>query len=537
MRLLNRALAASEKPVATNPNAWDLSKFLIKSDSTWDVSKATFSKNTTGSFGATPRGMFFKDDGTKLFITGSSGDWVREFALERAWDTKGATLTYTMSISAQEVQPSGIFFKPDGLKFYICGFTEDAVHQYDLTTAWDIQTASYANKEFSLSSQEGNPQGIFFKPDGLKMYITGQDGDDVNEYDLTTAWDVSTATFNQSFSFSAYETAPQDVHFGKDGEKMYIMGSTGDDINEFDLTTAWDVSTASYLQSYGIGGYESAPSSLFFKPDGTRFWVIGYTGDDINEFVIDPQMVDVNPPQAAPRGLFFKSDGTKMYIVGTTGPDYIHEFDLTTAWDVTTASYNNNYFEVTQDDNPNGMFWRDNGEQFWVVGTTNAAIYQYSCSTAWDVSTASYANKSFTNIGEAAVQDVFIGNNGSTLYYAGSGSDDVSQVPLTTAWDISTASSSSITSTGNLSRSAPSGLFFKSDGTKMYISSYGTNEQELVDEYDLTTAWDVTTKQHSLSLQVWSTIGYTRELYFKPDGTSLFVTGQQQDRVVRWDVA
>jgi DNA-binding beta-propeller fold protein YncE len=37
-----------------------------------------------------------------------------------------------------------------------------------------------------FSVQDTAPEGIFFKPDGLKMYIVGSGGDSVYEYDLGT---------------------------------------------------------------------------------------------------------------------------------------------------------------------------------------------------------------------------------------------------------------------------------------------------------------------------------------------------------------
>jgi len=48
---------------------------------------------------------------------------------------------------------------------------------------------------FDISSQEANQQGIAFSKSGEKMFIVGNNGDEVNEYTLTTAWDVSTASF------------------------------------------------------------------------------------------------------------------------------------------------------------------------------------------------------------------------------------------------------------------------------------------------------------------------------------------------------
>ena len=73
-----------------------------------------------------------------------------------------------------------------------------------------------------------------FNTDGTMMYVIGQ-GDDVNEYSLTTAFDVSTATYVQSFSIAAEETTPYGMTFNNDGTKMYVIGSTGKDVNEYNL--------------------------------------------------------------------------------------------------------------------------------------------------------------------------------------------------------------------------------------------------------------------------------------------------------------
>ena len=53
---------------------------------------------------------------------------------------------------------------------------------------------------FSVASQETDLQGITFNTDGTKMYVTGKVGDDVNEYTLTTGFDVSTASYDYRYS-------------------------------------------------------------------------------------------------------------------------------------------------------------------------------------------------------------------------------------------------------------------------------------------------------------------------------------------------
>jgi hypothetical protein len=78
------------------------------------------------------------------------------------------------------------------------------------------------------------------------MFILGKVGDDVNEYTLTTAWDVSSASFVDSFSVYSQEVNPQGIWFDSSGKTMFILGKAGDDVNVYKLTTAWDVSTASF---------------------------------------------------------------------------------------------------------------------------------------------------------------------------------------------------------------------------------------------------------------------------------------------------
>jgi len=40
-------------------------------------------------------------------------------------------------------------------------------------------------QSFSVAAKENNPRGLFFKPDGTKMYVTGFSALAIQEYDLT----------------------------------------------------------------------------------------------------------------------------------------------------------------------------------------------------------------------------------------------------------------------------------------------------------------------------------------------------------------
>ena len=364
--------------VPTNAN-WKYSFKPTIASGAWDISTASYLQNfSVASQETNPTDIFFKPDGTKMYVIGQTGDDVNEYDLSTAWDISTASYLQNFSVASQETTPSDIFFKPDGTKMYVIGYIGDDVNEYDLSTAWDISTASYL-QDFSVAAQEATPQGIFFKPDGLKMYVIGYAGQDVNEYDLSTAWDVTSASYLQNFSVAAQETGPQGIFFKPDGLKMYVIGYTGKDVNEYDLSTAWDVSTASYLQNFSVSAQETSPSGIFFKPDGTKMYVIGYTGDDVNEYDLSTawdvtsasysQNFSVASQETNPIGIFFKPDGLKMYVIGSIGDD-VNEYDLGTVTAITlpaavvgTPNATERFTRVTYD-----FFTMDGGTTVNLIG-------------------------------------------------------------------------------------------------------------------------------------------------------------------------
>jgi sugar lactone lactonase YvrE len=290
--------------VPTNAN-WRYSFKPSRLSGEWDATTAVFSQaKSVVTQGTSPTGVFFKPDGTKMYMVGNAGDAVNEYNLSTAWDVSTASYLQNFSVSTQDANPDGVFFKPDGTKMYVIGATGDAVYEYNLSTAWDVTTASYLQL-FFVSNQETSPTGIFFKPDGTKMYVVGTAGDDVNEYDLSTAWNVTTASFSQAKSVATQDTAPRGVFFKPDGLKMYMVGSLTATVSEYDLGTAWDVSTAAYLQNFSVALQESYPHGIFFKPDGTKMYIAGSGFASIFEYSLGtastvtlPASVENTPAQA-----------------------------------------------------------------------------------------------------------------------------------------------------------------------------------------------------------------------------------------------
>jgi len=206
-------------------------------------------------------------------------------------------LNQTFDISTQDIAPNGIFFRPDGLKMYMAGNDNNAIFEYDLTTAWDISTL-VINDSLSISSQTISPSGIWFKQDGLIMLMSGNESgnEQIFQYDLSTAWDITTAVFDDSFDVEANSANPFNVTFKPDGYTFYVGNTVNDDVVRYDLTTPWVVTTASFTEVF-------APT-------------------EVSEV----------------QGVGFRLDGMVMYVTDTDS-NYFFEYLLSTPWDITTAEF------------------------------------------------------------------------------------------------------------------------------------------------------------------------------------------------------
>ena len=270
------------------------------------------------------------------------------------------------------------------------------------SVAYDIANAAYTSKSFSLSSQSSFPRGQTFKPDGTKFYITCIATDKVYQYSLSTAWDVSTASYDSKFfSTTGQEaTGMGGIRFNTTGTKMYLAGLDTEGVYQYSLSTAWDVSTASY----------------------------------------DSVSLDVSNEMTSTIGLDISSDGTKVYIIAPI-TDLIYQYNLSTAYDLSTGSYSSKTFNpTTQEGAPYSAIVSRNGDKLFVMGAINATVYQYSLGTAFDISTASYDNVSFSVSSEdTGEQSISFSYDGSKMYFVGDGSPSIHQydtvTPATITYD------------------------------------------------------------------------------------------------------
>lgn len=509
----------------------------------WDLVNATaLSKVVSFSTAAQDTSftdIFFKPDGTAMYLIGQTNDRVFQYTLSTAWDiTTAVYASKSFLVSGQDATPQALFFKPDGTVMYVLGLTSDTVFEYTLSTAWDVSTASYGFISFPISG-ENNPTAMFFKSDGTALYVLGLTNDAVLQFTLSTAWAINTASYSgKSFSVSAQETAPTGLFFKSDGTRMYVTGSNLDTANQYTLSTAWDVSTAAFSAvAQAFTSIEPSPQGVFISSDGgtmffagpaavTQFpitvpWLISSSYYRTNAYTPVPILANIT-------GVSISTDGLNLYLLDTFTTTVV-QYPISTAFDLLTTTASTKSFVATQDTSPQDLFFKPDGTTMYIVGITTDTVYQYTLSTAWDVSTASYASKSVSVAGQEGIpQALAFKSDGTAMYIAGSSTDTVYQYTLSTAWDVSTASYASKSFSVTARETSPSGLFFKPDGTAMYVT--GTFSDDIL-QYTLSTAWDVTTASFtSATLNITAT---PTGLTFSPDGLYAYISDSGTRNVTR----
>ncbi len=267
-------------------------------------------------------------------------------------------------VSAQDTQPRGIAFNNDGTKMFIVGDAGNDINSYTLSTGFDLSTRTFDDingdgSGFDVSGQDLTPQYIKFNNDGTKMFVSGNTGKDINSYTLSTGFDLSTATFDDingngtGFDISDQDVQTRGIAFNNDGTIMFYIGNTDDDINVYTLSTGFDLSTATFNDINGdgsgfdISGQDTVPRGLTFNNDGTKMFVVGDNGNDINEYTLSVGFdltstvthvgeFDISDQETNPQGIAFNKTGTKMFIVGNIDDD-INEYTLSCAFKVTSS--------------------------------------------------------------------------------------------------------------------------------------------------------------------------------------------------------
>ncbi|WP_415271540.1 autotransporter outer membrane beta-barrel domain-containing protein [Candidatus Pelagibacter sp. Uisw_121] len=265
------------------------------------------------------------------------------------------------------------------------------------------------------------------------------------------------------------------INFKPDGSIMYITNRVANQdayIVQYSLSTPFDISTATRTFDDGAGTKLTCSTDM-----------------------------------QLPHAIEFKPDGTRMFITtnkdhGTGNPGVaVYQFKLTTAWDTSTLDCEKIFeVDITGDNDENQVrtiTFKPDGTRMFVGGKTKDKIREYILTTPFDLRSGvslGSLSASLASSSDGDMRNIQLHSDGTILYVAGDGNNNMHKYTLSTPWDITTISSTSTLYELGSRVTHMRGFIFTANFTKLFVtndagSSASTNK---IFEYSLDCAGTIT---------------------------------------------
>ena len=282
------------------------------------------------------------------------------------------------------------FFNNDGSKFYIVEGSTTIIYEYNLSTDYDISTASFVQSKSGMPS--ASQSGYQFNADGTKLISIR--GDDLHEHALSSAYDISSITTTAANSVNLDSVLGDtggtadfpstgsgggllfdNGRFNSDGTKLFISNERHGNIDPassqffshfvISLSSAYDItSTLTLLSKFDIG-YDMQTFGRNYK---------GFIASDIS--ADGKHMVVI------------EQTGVLSDFIDNTSTHRIHQYFLETAFDLSTIKrVGSDTYKKKDDDSEviNMIRIHPDGENYHVHEKDNSASSDNQALTVVDI--------------------------------------------------------------------------------------------------------------------------------------------------------
>lgn len=505
-----------------------------------------------------------------------STDVITEYNLVSESLFSNVTAGSTLNVSSVDNAPLNFCFGSNGTRLYLTGSQNNRVYQFNLATAYDIATASYAKtydpKTVAVVWKSSTDiKGIAFNHTGRRMYLLlrayGLSSTNVRavlQFSLDTAWEIDSARWEGAANYP--KLAVNNVSSGLNlnivtglrisatGNTMFFISDDSNRIVQINLTDPFNlggISLQGYLSTQSL---TTSPRNIYVSPAGHRLYLIGLSGTvyqynmsmpfDINSATYTGQTSYVGTSslidERYPTSLYFSSDGTRMYIAGNT-KDLVVQLRLSSPWEVNTAVWQGanarpflNYSSFERD--AHGIYWHPDGSRFFLLGKYSGSIPNGSRANVYDFSvTEAFKFAGFAEQGRLGVKNqetnmvsITFSPDGTNMYLCGTYRQRIYRY-TGPAWQPTAMSFAGFLSVGSRFPSYYSvqGVGFRPDGRRMFmVSSNGS-----VFFYTLPNPWDITTAVYEKKT---SKLGIgPNDFRFSPDGTKMYYSANWSNGRIR----
>lgn len=176
----------------------------------------------------------FKPDGTKVFLSDPIQWKIYESSLSTPFDISQITLSKYNSLFSED-----LYISPDWTKMFLLrtDWSPTKVARYTLSTPWDISTAT---QDQSLQSINNSERWIYLTPDWLNLYVSNAGNNQLYHSTLSTAWDLTTWTsLTQVWSWYGWVS----IWFGDNWKMFFRQADNSTIFSWYKLSTWYDLSS------------------------------------------------------------------------------------------------------------------------------------------------------------------------------------------------------------------------------------------------------------------------------------------------------
>jgi hypothetical protein len=254
----------------------------------------------------------------------------------------GTSPVNTLNVDADlNGQLSDITYGDNGNFIFILdeigSFTPDRLLRYNLSTPYDLSTASGPTLTVDLPASIQGVTGIYYRPDGTRFFLTTFN-DNLYTLDHTspiTPWAPNPVSISNTLDLNSVGgitvgLSVTGIAFRNNGDGFYVVNSAvNDEIYQFEKVgggTNWNVSDHAYNPPTIGKKYtfptNATPGPIVFKPDGSKFFLIDSFGGGIRSFTLNTNW-DLSSASAFDtfgltgvdeQGLTFSNDGTTFAV-------------------------------------------------------------------------------------------------------------------------------------------------------------------------------------------------------------------------------
>ncbi len=227
-------------------------------------------------------GMEFSDDGYRLFISDDEADNIRQYGLARPFMLDGRIIQETLELENTNVR--GLAFSGDGHIMFVVDEENSSIIQYDLPEPYNIGRAAMGgvtNLTGSAAAPPISPQDILFSEIQSTMLVTNGI-QSIHRYNLSTPYNVTSATYTESYHPANTDVDLSGIEFSRNGHKIFATGTSFLGTVQYITGVRENIRHGTIVGSYMHG--DLSFRALAFSNDGYRLFAVNADEPIIHEF-------------------------------------------------------------------------------------------------------------------------------------------------------------------------------------------------------------------------------------------------------------